>query len=172
MSSSGVIGFHRPVFPSDESYSWSRQLSSAAYLPVCSDEYGPEPRFAMGPKLFDGVDPVGVVQVRTDALGDVVEHRDDLAGVVDGAVRVVDLAVRQLDRVLGVGRDLAGCGLVDVGAVLPVRRCGRTRSARGSARGEDALVGVGLHAGLLHLLRLVERRRCCRPRAACSGMPA
>ena len=34
----------------DESYSWSRQLSSAEYLPACSDEYGPEPRFSMGPK--------------------------------------------------------------------------------------------------------------------------
>ena len=46
MFSSGVIGFQLPSRPgSSESYAWSRQLSSAEYLPACSDEYGPEPRF-------------------------------------------------------------------------------------------------------------------------------
>ena len=97
--------------PSDESNCTSRKLSSASYLPVLSDEYGPEPRLAMGrsgrPSLIQFV----VVEVRADLGRDVVEHRQQLAGVVDRAVGVDDLAFGPSGTVVGAGRVLAGVPL-------------------------------------------------------------
>ena len=47
--STGVIALQSPFGLMVESYSSSRKLSSTSYFPVCSDEYGPDPRFAISP---------------------------------------------------------------------------------------------------------------------------
>ncbi len=52
MSWSGVSGFQLPAGLIVESKAWSRQLSSVEYLPACNEEYGPDPRFAIGPNVF------------------------------------------------------------------------------------------------------------------------
>ena len=105
--------------------------------------------------MVDGVDPVGVVEIGADSLRDVVEHRQRLASVVDRAVDVVDLPGRRLDGVLGIGCDLVRLRLIDRGAVLPVRAL-VVFLRREAAGREDALIGVGADAGLLHLLGLIE----------------
>ena len=147
-----------------ESNACSRKLSSASYLPVCSDEYGPGPAVGDRTEVVDGLHPVGVVQVLADLRRDVVEHRDHLTGVVDRLVDLERLAARSLDHVVGAPapscRSASGrspCSTPSSGPSRTPSRSGRPRSASprtGSASRRPAPPRVRPSA-----------RRCCRRRA-------
>src|SRR5215471_7171040 len=52
MSCNGVSARQSPRDPIEESNASRRKLSSASYLPECNEEYGPDPRLSILPKLF------------------------------------------------------------------------------------------------------------------------
>src|SRR5262252_9175006 len=52
MSCNGVTARQSPPDPIEESNASRRKLSSASYLRECNEEYGPEPRLSILPKLL------------------------------------------------------------------------------------------------------------------------